>query len=116
MGAAHIQTPPPLPTSSGLEEGSGTGGGWAGAPCPLSLSHAFFQVFYPRENFSHPYSLRLLCEQVRARPTCDTYRQSAPTPGPHCCQRRGRGTAGTQGALAVFQALPSFMPSSQRPY
>ena len=29
------------------------------------------EVFYPRENFSHPYCLRLLCEQVRAQPTRD---------------------------------------------
>lgn len=35
----------------------------------LSLPHALLQVFYPRENFSHAYCLRLLCEQVRARPT-----------------------------------------------
>lgn len=92
------------------------GGEWAGAPGPPSLPHAFLQVFYPRENFSHPYSLRLLCEQVRARLTCDMYSQSAPAPGPHRCQRRGRGTAGTHGALTALLALPSLMRSSQHPY
>ena len=49
-----------------------TGGGWQGHHSqPLWLSRALVQVFYPRENFSHPYCLRLLCEQVRAQPTRD---------------------------------------------
>lgn len=69
----------------------GREGGWRGhRPGALSLSPALAQVFYPRENFSHPYCLRLLCEQVRAQPTWDLYRQTAPTPG-----RRAAPLAGT---------------------
>ena len=57
--------------------------GWRGGPPrPLSVSRAPVQVFYPRENFSHPYCLRLLCEQVSTQPHWGMCRQTTlPTPG-----------------------------------